>query len=104
MSTRPPQTSPGVAKNAQHPSPAGAGFLTTDEVAAMFGHTPAAITKWCRNGLRHVRLGRRLYTTVEWIQEWGEHRAETKQRTPAKRSTANSRVDWRQRMRDEGLM
>ena len=63
-------------------------YLTLSQAARKLPGRPAAGTlwRWCRRGLkvrdgrhvrlRHVRIGGRLYTTLDWIEEFGRQLAE----------------------------
>lgn len=64
------------------------GYITLEEAAAIApGHRSSnCIWRWCRRGvqsrsgeriaLRHVRIGRQVFTTARWLVEFGEKMAE----------------------------
>jgi flagellar basal body P-ring protein FlgI len=63
-------------------------YITLEEAAAIApGHRSTnCIWRWCRKGirsrsgtlvcLRHVRVGRTVFTTARWLVEFGENLAE----------------------------
>jgi len=63
-------------------------YITLKEASAIApGHRSAnCIWRWCRQGvrsrsgervfLRHVRVGRQVFTTARWLVEFGENLAE----------------------------
>ena len=64
-------------------------YLTLSQAAKQLPGRPAAGTlwRWCRRGiqvrhsdarvrLQHVRIGGRLYTTVDWLADFGRQLAE----------------------------
>ncbi len=64
------------------------GYITFEEVGHILPTHPAATTcwRWARRGLaardgsrvhlRHVRIGRRLFTREEWVREFTEELVE----------------------------
>ena len=63
--------------------------------------SPAAVWRWCRKGLRgirleYVRVGKLMYTTSAWLQEFFRASAETDDQ-PEEKPEANSTTPGRPR-------
>lgn len=94
-------------------------YLTLSQAARQVPGRPAAGTlwRWCRRGLkvrdgrhirlRHVRIGGRLYTTLDWIEEFGRQLAEadirSQQVAHANRLCVPSHLEAEEMLAEEGL-
>jgi hypothetical protein len=64
-------------------------FLTLSQASKLAPGRPSTncLWRWCRHGvrsrsgervkLRHVRMGGKIFTSVEWLEEFGEHLAQS---------------------------